>query len=66
MIGPVNVSIGLVTGFAFGALVGFMWSQGAKSSLSKHTRTTVDSRTVTVQVDYMAAARDGLIEALNS
>lgn len=64
--GPINVSVGLITGFAVGVIVGFAWAQGTKKSLSEHTETTVDGQAVTVRVNYMNAARDGLMNALTS
>jgi hypothetical protein len=65
MSGPLKFSAGMVTGFAFGAIIGFAWAQGTKKSLSNNVETTVDGQAVTVRVNYAAAARDGLLEALS-
>lgn len=64
--GPVNVSVGLMTGFIVGAVLGFAWAQGTRTALSKHTSTAVDSQAVTVRVDYRAAALDGLYSAFSN
>lgn len=61
MTGPVKFSAGLVTGFVVGAIVGFAWSTGTKSALSKNTTTSVGGGKVTVSVDYMAAAKQGFL-----
>lgn len=55
---------GLGLGFIVGAFIGFAWSQGTKSGIGDHTRTTVGGGKITVEVDYAAAAAQGAQQAI--
>ncbi len=52
-------------GFVSGALLGFFWSQGVKSSLPGRVETDISGGVFTVKVDAKGAALDGLRAFLN-
>ena len=50
----------IVLGFLFGAVVGFAWSQGTKSSLANNVQTDYKDGKIIVTADITKAAVEGV------
>lgn len=58
--------IGLGLGFAVGALVGFAWGQGTRAAASNNVATYSKDGKLVVEVDYVQAAKEGLMTAIQT
>lgn len=59
------LTVAVLAGLAGGFLVGFLWGQGTRSSVSDATQTDFSGGVLTVRVDTLQAAKSGLASLLH-